>query len=89
MLRKNGTRQPQVAKSAPVQALTARITRFDRNRPDGTPNCGQDATSPRLPWLRAHSIEISTDPPHSPPTPMPWSMRSTVRMTAPQAPTDS
>ncbi len=39
---------------------TARITRFDRNRPDGTPNCGHAATSPRLPWSRAHSMEIRT-----------------------------
>ena len=46
-----------MAKSAPDQALNARIARLDRNRPEGTPNCGQEATRPRLPWLRAHSID--------------------------------
>jgi hypothetical protein len=52
----------------------------------GTPNCGQDAISPRERSLRAHSIDISTEPPHSPPTPTPWMNRSTVRITAPQMP---
>ena len=33
MLSRNGTRQPQAMKSAPDQALNARITRLDRNRP--------------------------------------------------------
>jgi hypothetical protein len=36
ILRKNGTRQPQVANSSPDDALTPRITKFDRNRPEGT-----------------------------------------------------
>jgi hypothetical protein len=27
-----------------------------RNSPDGTPNCGQDATRPRLAVVRAHSV---------------------------------
>ena len=89
MLSRNGTRQPQVAKSAPDQALNPRIATVARNRPDGTPNCGHEAISPRLPWPRDHSIEISTEPPHSPPTPMPCSVRSTVRMIAPQMPMDA
>src|SRR5437764_6909109 len=56
-----------------------------RNRPTGTPNCGQLAIRPRLPrW--PHSIESSTEPPHSPPTPTPWMKRITVRMTAPPDP---
>ena len=25
-----------------------------------------------------HSIDMSTEPPHSPPTPMPWTIRSRV-----------
>ena len=74
IVRESGTPQggvcPQggvfVAISAPDQPLTTRITRFDRNKPDGTPNCGHDAMSPRLLWPRAHSIEISNEPPHSP-----------------------
>ncbi len=36
--------------------------------------------------VRAHSIDISTEPPHSPPTPIPCNVRKTVRITAPQTP---
>ena len=57
-----------------------------RKSPQGTPNCGHDAISPRDRSVRAHSIDISTEPPHSPPTPTPWMNRSTVRITAPQIP---
>jgi len=82
-------RQPQVRNWSPDQPLKAKIARFERKRPEGTPNCGQEATRPRLPCERAHSIEISTEPPHSPPTPMPWTTRNTVRMTAPQMPIEA
>jgi hypothetical protein len=34
----------------------------------------------------ACSTDISTAPPHSPPTPMPWAMRSSTRMTGAQMP---
>ena len=44
----------------------------DSRSPQGTPNCGHEATRPRWPWVRDHSIASSTEPPHSPPTPMPW-----------------
>ena len=54
--------------------------------PAGTPNCGHEAMKPRLPWVRDHSMAISTEPPHSPPAPMPWKTRSTVSSTAPQMP---
>ena len=85
----NGMRQPHTRKSSPVaQALNARTARFDNKSPQGTPNCGQAATRPRCPLVRDHSIANSTEPPHSPPTPMPWIMRSTVRSTAPQMPID-
>ncbi len=56
------------------------------NNPQGTPNCGHEATKPRDWLVRAHSIDINTEPPHSPPTPIPWMKRRTVRMTAPQMP---
>jgi hypothetical protein len=82
----NGTRQPQVANASPDSSLKASTARFARKRPAGTPNCGHDAISPRCPWVRDHSMAIKTEPPHSPPTPMPCSMRSTVRITAPQMP---
>lgn len=36
-------------------------------------------------WL-PHSMDISTEPPHSPPTPRPWQSRSTVKTTAAEAP---
>ena len=82
-------RQPQAQNWSPDQWLNARTARLARNRPAGTPNCGQDATRPRWPWVRAHSIASSTDPPHSPPTPMPWITRSIVSITAPQMPIDA
>ena len=84
----NGIRQPQVANWSPDHVLAARITRLDRNRPAGTPNCGHDAMKPRWSWVRDHSIASSTEPPHSPPTPMPWRVRRIVRMIAPQIPID-
>src|SRR2546430_17245506 len=54
---------------------------LERTRPMGTPNWGQLPSQPfrlRLP----HSIDISTEPPHSPPTPMPWQARRMTRITA-------
>src|ERR1700752_2885133 len=85
MLIAKGMRQPQARKLSPDIWLKASTARFARNKPQGTPNCGHDAISPRLLSLRAHSIDISTEPPHSPPTPTPWMKRSTVRITAPEA----
>ena len=85
-LRKNGTRQPQLRNASPDIWEKARTARLARNRPHGTPNCGQEAMKPRDSLPRAHSIESSTEPPHSPPMPMPCRARSTVRMMAPQTP---
>ena len=79
-------RQPQARNCSPDIWLKASTARLARNSPHGTPNCGQEAMKPREPSVRAHSIDISTEPPHSPPTPMPWMKRRTVRMTAPQMP---
>ncbi len=86
MLIRNGTRQPQVRNASPDIELNTSTARLARNNPDGTPNCGQDATKPRWRLVRAHSIDSSTEPPHSPPTPTPWMKRSTVSRTAPQMP---
>ena len=55
----------------------------------GAPNCGHEVMKPRFLLVCAHSIASSTAPPHSPPTPMPWIRRSSVRMTAPQMPIES
>jgi hypothetical protein len=69
--------------------LNTSTATFARNKPAGTPNCGHDATRPRWPWVRDHSIASSTDPPHSPPTPMPCSARKIVSKIAPQMPIDA
>ncbi len=72
---RNGIRQPQLLKSSsevlPCTSLTSPV---DSSRPSGTPSCGQLAKKPRRRWL-PHSIDISTEPPHSPPTPMPCRIR--------------
>jgi hypothetical protein len=85
----NGTRQPQVTKSSPAQRLNAKMARFDNSKPHGTPNCGHDAINPRWFCVRDHSIASSTEPPHSPPTPMPWNTRRTVSRIAPQIPMEA
>ena len=83
---RKGMRQPQVRNASPDHALKASTARLAVNSPAGTPIWGQDAARPRLVLLPAHSMDISTDPPHSPPTPTPWMKRSAVRMIAPQMP---
>ena len=85
----NGTRQPQTRNSSPDHALKTATAKVDNRSPQGTPNCGHEATRPRWPCVRDHSIASSTEPPHSPPTPMPWIARSTVSSTAPQMPIDA
>ena len=68
----------------PTERPTPRT--FARNNPAGAPNCGQAERKPRFLSVRAHSIASRTEPPHSPPTPMPWTRRMTVSSTAPQMP---
>jgi hypothetical protein len=70
----------------PVSALKSSTITMVSTIPPGTPNCGQLAIRPRRALVRAYSIVSSTEPPHSPPTPMPCTKRRTVRMTAPQTP---
>src|SRR5438034_10486381 len=72
-LSQNGTRQPQVKNSSPEIRLKTNIAKLARQNPAGAPNCGQDAMKPRCDVVRAHSIDKSTEPPHSPPTPTPRS----------------
>jgi len=71
MFSRNGILQPHSRKASPDRALTPSTARLARNRPAGTPNCGQDAMKPRCALVFAHSIARRTDPPHSPPTPTP------------------
>jgi hypothetical protein len=85
-LSRNGTRQPQDRNaSSEVTSWTIRNTTVDRNRPAGTPICGQLPKKPRRPF-GACSTDMSTAPPHSPPTPMPWAMRSTTSRIGAQMP---
>jgi hypothetical protein len=86
MLSANGMRQPQLRNAGPESSLQMRTTRLAMKSPAGTPNCGHDAAKPRCWLVRVHSIDISTEPPHSPPTPTPWMKRSAVRITRPQMP---
>ena len=85
-LRKNGMRQPQVRNWSPEYQLKNSTAQFARNNPQGAPNCGHAERKPRFLLVRAHSIASSTEPPHSPPTPMPWIRRMTVSRIAPQMP---
>jgi len=86
MLRRKGIRHPQTRNWSPDNQLKNSTARFARNSPAGPPNCGQAARNPRFLLLRAHSIASSTEPPHSPPTPIPWIRRMIVKRTAPQIP---
>jgi hypothetical protein len=70
-LSQNGTRHPQLRNWSPDIRLNARIARLARKKPAGPPNCGHDAISPRFLLVPAHSIDSNTEPPHSPPTPIP------------------
>src|SRR5437899_7074406 len=54
-----GIRQPQVRNWSPDIWLNARIARFARNRPHGTPNCGQDATNPQF-RSEEHTSELQS-----------------------------
>jgi len=79
-------RQPQTRNWSAESQLKTSTARLARKNPAGAPNCGQEAMKPRLRSVRAHSIASNTEPPHSPPTPIPWIKRITVSRTAPQMP---
>jgi hypothetical protein len=86
MLRRKGIRHPQTRNWSPENQLKNSTARFARNSPAGPPNCGQAARKPRFLLVRAHSIASNTEPPHSPPTPIPWIRRIITKRTAPQMP---
>lgn len=77
MLRANGTRQPQLLKLSPAIELNSLTMPVDSSSPMGTPTCGQLAQNPRRRWV-PHSMDSRTEPPHSPPTPIPWNIRRTI-----------
>jgi hypothetical protein len=75
MLIRNGIRHPQESnESGPTAPETSRTASVDSSRPIGTPSWGRLAMKPRR-RREPHSIDMSTDPPHSPPTPMPCTIR--------------
>ena len=76
-LNRNGRRQAHVSKPSPANLVVSLIAAVDRMRPRGTPICGQLAIRPRR-LREPHSMDSSTEPPHSPPTPMPCATRSRV-----------
>jgi hypothetical protein len=86
MLIQKGTRQPQTKNWSPDMVLKISTATLAKNSPAGPPHCGQDVINPRWEFVLAHSIAINVAPPHSPPIPMPWMKRTTVRITAPQIP---
>ena len=77
---RNATRQPQLRNCSSVRAAasTARTPLASR-LPAGGPICAADAQKPRL-FGSPYSLDSSTAPPHSPPTPTPWANRSSTRM---------
>ena len=86
MLSRNGILQAHDSKVAePASVTVAAVMPLERTSPIGTPNWGQ---LPRKPFRFGlpHSIDISTEPPHSPPTPMPWQARRMTRITAAHRP---
>jgi hypothetical protein len=77
-LSRNGTRQPHDSKDASERVADMIPSTPAASRlPTGTPTCGQLAFQPRR-LESPCSIDISTAPPHSPPSPRPWEMRSTT-----------
>ena len=71
MLSRNGMRQPQTKNWSPESQLKANTATLASSIPAGAPNCGHAVIKPRWELVRAHSIDSNTEPPHSPPTPIP------------------
>ena len=85
-LSRKGTRQPQLRKASSLVAndITDNAP-LASTMPAGAPSWAKLVVKPRR-FGSVHSPAISTAPPHSPPTPMPWMMRKNVSSTAPQMP---
>ncbi|MCY1179792.1 hypothetical protein D9M73_202070 [compost metagenome] len=84
-LARNGRRQPQLIRSSSGRRVTALKASSDRIKPAGLPSCANEAKKLRRPF-GACSPAISTAPPHSPPTAMPWTMRNRISSTGAAAP---
>jgi hypothetical protein len=85
MLKRNGSRQPQVSKELPIVWVSSETAPVDSSRPIGTPTCGQLPMKPRRLGL-PHSMHSVTEPPHSPPTPIPWISRNRTSRVGAQKP---
>jgi hypothetical protein len=85
-LSRNGTRQPHDSKAASDRvAVMMPSTPAASRLPAGTPTWGQLAFRPRRLGSPCSS-DISTAPPHSPPSPRPWMTRSTTSRTGAATP---
>ncbi|MNE18088.1 hypothetical protein D3C81_1364660 [compost metagenome] len=84
-LARNGKRQPQLMRSSSGKRVTALKANNDRIKPAGLPSWANEAKKFRRP-LGACSPAINTAPPHSPPTAMPWTIRSRISNTGAAAP---
>jgi len=77
MLIRNGTRHPQLRNAdSPTSAAVPLSAAVESTMPRGAPALVKLAQRPRRPV--ACSADISTAPPHSPPTAMPWITRSST-----------
>ncbi len=71
-----------------MELETASSTSVEVSSPAGTPIWTKAPNRPRRPF-GAYSVDISTAPPHSPPTPSPWTRRSTTSSTGARNPIDA
>ena len=87
VLSRKGIRQPQARNCWSESWEEKRAnTPVESRLPAGTPIWGQLPWNPR--WAPPEcSTAMSTAPPHSPPTPIPWAKRSRVSQTGAQTPT--
>ena len=81
-------RQPQLSNELPVTWLKSETAPVDSSSPIGTPTCGQLAMKPRRLGL-PHSMLSVTEPPHSPPTPIPWRIRRRTRSVGAHTPMEA
>ena len=84
-LSRKQARQPQARKASSGSWLAIANAPEARNRPPGTPMCAKLPKKPRR-SAGANSTASSTAPPYSPPTPMPWRIRSTTSRIGAQTP---
>jgi hypothetical protein len=85
MLKRNGTRQPHDTKSSSGSCCISRKIPVAINPPTALPICAKLPKKPRRP-APACSVAMSTAPPHSPPTAMPCTKRSTTMRIGAHAP---